>query len=119
MDEPFYILASAMRFTVPLSQMNYIAHIPDIRLVEILDTARVLPTVAGWKTIRRNNGMGINGEPINIISREHCNPGSEKQVFTLVALEIGQPEGGRRKTHRRKTHHRKRVYRKCSTRVRR
>lgn len=112
MDEPFYILASAMRFTVPLSQMNYIAHVPDIRLVEILDTARVLPTVAGWKTIQRNNGMGINGEPINIISREHCNPGSEKQVFTLVALEIGKPEGGRRKTYRRKRGYRKRSMRR-------
>lgn len=124
MEEPFYILASAMRFTVPLAQINYIAHIPAIRFVEILDTARVLPSVTGRATIRRNNQLSINGENINVRSREHCNPGTEKPVFTLVALDFPEgaaepTEGGRRKTHRRKTHRRKRAYRKCSTRIRR
>jgi ankyrin repeat protein len=120
MEEPFYILASAMRFTVPLAQINYIAQIPAIRCVEILDTARVLPSVTGRATIRRNNQRSINGENINVRSREHCNPGTEKKVFTLVAVDFPEDaaaptEGGRR----RKTHRRKRAYRKRSTRGRR
>lgn len=110
-DEPYFNLAGAIVYTIPFSQINYVMNIPTIRFVEIIDTGRVLPNVTGRGSIlraskhERSNGTGLNGQQVNLTSREHCNPGSKKTVYSLVELQFvdegGVAEGGRRKRVRK------------------
>ena len=108
-DKPYYLIRSIGNFLVPLDEVLGILRATEENsyiLKEVADKKK-LKYVSSFKSIMRDySGIGLNGVPVNITSRDHCQEGTSREVFELLPFFFKKgvaTKGGASRRKRRAT----------------
>ena len=108
-DRPYYLIRSIGNYLVPLDEVLGILRATEENsyiLKEVADKKK-LKYVSSFKSIIRDySGIGLNGVPVNISSRDHCQEGTSREVFELLPFFFKKgvaTKGGASRRKRRAT----------------
>ena len=108
-DRPYYLIRSIGNYLVPLDEVLGILRATEENsyiLKEVADKKK-LKYVSSFKSIIRDySGIGLNGVPVNISSRDHCQEGTSREVFELLPFFFQKgvaTKGGASRRRRRVT----------------
>ena len=96
--KPYYLLRASGNFAIPYgdmlqaTEMNYDAY-------EIKKTNKHLAHTVSYDSVLRNHtGIGLRGQMVDIMSADHCQAGSDRDVYELIPIKfLPKVAGGRRK----------------------
>jgi ankyrin repeat protein len=117
-DQKYFVLAGIGNYVIPLEHiLGALVHPTNI--FEITGPIRRLDNVASYSAVAIQGERGFKHRRVNIVSRAHCQAGTDKQLYHLhpvridiaaapaaapVAANANARRGGaRRKTQRRRT----------------
>jgi len=107
MDQPYFRLQLVGNFTIPLAQMMTLAersNSMETNRYELVKTDKKLANVASFGSVQHSPGISLNNQQVNIVSADHCQAGTEQDVYEIRILErvpVQVPAAGIRKTRRR------------------
>jgi hypothetical protein len=115
-EHPYFKLSGPnMNYVIHYGQLLSLLTLLDegVHTFELVQTGDELANTASYLAVLNDpvdEGLGMNGQPINLIGLDHCTAGTNKPVFVVHPLRItaaAQEGGRRRKTRRRSRHSRK------------
>ena len=102
LNTPYILLRGPGNYLVRKNELR-----TDHNLFSVEDTGQQLKYTASRGSILSTYNVGLNGQPVSIVSADHCQEGSERTVFKLVPIEFSLTGvGGRRQQRQRKTQRR-------------
>lgn len=102
MKNPYYYVQGNGNFIVPLASLG--AAMKKYKILELVETDEVLENVASARSVQSSPGLNMYGNPVNIVSADHCQGGTRQKVFNLKGVLLTtkkEEEGGRRLTKKR------------------
>jgi len=106
MDQPYFRLQLVGNFTIPLAQMMTLAersNSMETNRYELVKTDKKLANVASFGSVQHIPGISLNNQQVNIVSADHCQAGTEQDVYEIRILDRAPAAAaGIRKTVRRR-----------------
>jgi hypothetical protein len=102
MKNPYYYVQGNGNFIVPLASLG--VAMKKYKILELVETDEVLENVASAHSVQSSPGRNMYGNPVNIVSADHCQGGTRQKVFNLNGVLLTtkkEEEGGRRLTKKR------------------
>jgi ankyrin repeat protein/ribosomal protein S13 len=100
MDHQYYYIQGIGNFLVWLDQIQQ-GLLQDYRIFDVEETDEELDNVASAQSVQTNPGMNRYGNPVNIVSADHCQAGTKQKVFKLIPIiftdEAQPPPGEKRR----------------------
>ena len=94
-DAPYYNLTTTFSAYIPISEFEGLLNSRHVHWK--LTKGKELPYTASRASISGDGNLNLDGQPLNLVSADHCQEGTKKDVFSLTAVV---PTGGRRKIKR-------------------
>ena len=69
---------------IPMNQMQ--AAIKKYAAIQLVASDKTLPFVASRAVVQRDPGTSMNGTPVNIVSADHCQAGTDKKVYNIRGI---------------------------------
>jgi hypothetical protein len=82
MDHMYYYIQGNGNFLVWLDQIQQ-GLLQDFKIFELTETDEELDNVASAQNVQTSPGMNRYGNPVNIVSADHCQAGTKQKVFKL------------------------------------
>lgn len=107
---PYVILPGQLQYYVHAEQLNAVLMNNDDRVYVLEESRKMVYTTSIGSVNVRGDGRDYQGNQINVISADHCQPGSDKTLYTIKVAEIsnGVTGGGGYRRTRRRTQRRRR-----------
>ena len=101
-EEPYILIRGPGNYLVSKEDIDELTDSNNIFLIE--KTNKVLKHVASRSSVMVSyNGRGLDGQNVDITSADHCQDGSERQVYKLVPVKFSMDGGNRnKKTQKRR-----------------
>jgi ankyrin repeat protein len=103
MKNPYYYVQGNGNFMVPLASLG--AAMKKYKILELVETDEVLENVASALIVQSSPGRNMYGDPVNIVSADHCQGGTRQKVFNvkgvLLTTKKEEEGAGRRLTKKR------------------
>lgn len=106
-DQRYFVLSGNGNYVVPLDQILGALNHPT-NTFEIVGPMREMGFVASYSAIIVDGDIGFKRRPVNIVSRDHCQADTAKQLYEIHPLLLSAAVGGSRRgrrTRRRRTRH--------------
>lgn len=112
LDKPYYLISTIGKYLVPLGEIIWALSASPLRVFELVETNTNIPHVSSFSAIQKPYQQGnsrilnYSGRKYNIVSKDHCTPGTQRRVYSLTPIEFVATTGGRRKQtkkHRKKS----------------
>jgi ankyrin repeat protein len=111
-NKPYYLLKGNGMYMISVVQIKKAIQKKEDRFYELIETDEIKPFTASYRSVQHTPGRNQSGNPISIVSADHCQAGSSRRVYNLKKLNIkevaaaapgaGVPQGGRRKMRKTK-----------------
>ena len=82
MDHMYYYIQGNGNFLVWFDQIQQ-GLLQDFKIFELTETDEELDNVASARNVQKSPGMNRYGNPVNIVSGDHCQAGTKQKVFKL------------------------------------
>jgi ankyrin repeat protein len=100
MDHQYYYIQGNGNFLVWLDQIQQ-GLLQDFRIYDLEETEEELANVASAQNVQKTPGTNRYGNPVNIVSADHCQAGTKQKVFKLIPIiftdEAQPPPGEKRR----------------------
>jgi ankyrin repeat protein/ribosomal protein S13 len=100
MDHQYYYIQGIGNFLVWLDQIQQ-GLLQDYRIFDVEETDEELDNVASAQSVQTSPGTNRYGNPVNIVSADHCQAGTKQKVFKLIPIiftdEAQPPPGEKRR----------------------
>jgi len=100
MDHQYYYIQGIGNFLVWLDQIQQ-GLLQDYRIFDVEETDEELDNVASAQSVQKSPGTNRYGNPVNIVSADHCQAGTKQKVFKLIPIiftdEAQPPPGEKRR----------------------
>lgn len=88
----YYLIRATANYLVPWTDIQKTV---NHNFFELVDAGRILKYTTSYNSIMADyTGIGLLGQQINIVSADHCQEGSSREVFSLVPIKIVGATGG-------------------------
>ena len=113
MDTPYFRVQLNGNFTIPEKELQAAVN-SKYSIFEFVPSDKKLAFVASYASVQVKPGEDGLGRPVNIVSSDHCQKGSQQVTYTLKAVTMTKKKtGGKRKTYRAgKKSNKRKTYRK-------
>lgn len=100
----YFLIRGPSMFMIPLAHAMHILLLKNAFMFELTDSGKVEEFTAGYTSVQTDDAPGMNqsGNPVNIISADHCQAGTRRTVFYLNEYQLPAQRGGQRKGGQRK-----------------
>jgi hypothetical protein len=99
MDHQYYYIQGNGNFLVWLDQIQQ-GLLQDYRIFDLEETDEELDNVASAQNVQTSPGTNRYGNPVNIVSGDHCQAGTKQKVFKLtpvILTDEAQPPPGEKR----------------------
>jgi ankyrin repeat protein len=100
MVHQYYYIQGNGNFLVWLDQIQQ-GLLQDYRIFDLEETDEELDNVASAQIVQKSPGTNRYGNPVNIVSADHCQAGTKQKVFKLIPIiftdEAQPPPGEKRR----------------------
>jgi hypothetical protein len=93
-DNPYYLLRGSANFAIPLSNIRALL-ISPYNVFEIKKTDRHLAHTTALESIIDIYPQGLLGQDVDIVSADHCQAGTERDVYELIPIKFEAKKGGK------------------------
>jgi hypothetical protein len=100
-DNPYYLLRGSGNFAIPLSDIRTLL-ISPYNAFEIKKTDKRLAHSTALESIIDVYPQGLLGQDVDIVSADHCQAGTDREVYELIPIKFEPKEGGKRKKSMKK-----------------
>jgi ankyrin repeat protein len=80
-QEPYFYLKSSGNFLVRKSQIA--AALEKYAIIELIESPKKIQFLASYKTVQLTPGVGLDGRDVNIVSADHCQAGTQQNVYDI------------------------------------
>ena len=91
-NTPYYLLRATGNYLLDLKYINNILTQPASHLYELIETPETIAHTASWNSIiagyEEEGPVNQRGNPVNIVSSDHCQAGTDRKVYTLKQLSF-------------------------------
>ena len=103
-EEPYYLIRGPGNYTVRLSQFSALLQQVDTNCFELISDGQLKYVGSFNSILRGSNFMNFSGREVNIVSADHCQEGSNRELFKLIPLALTvNTTGGRKGKNAKKT----------------
>lgn len=97
-DKPYYLLRASGNFAISYGDMLQATEM-SYGAYELKKTEKHLAHTASYDSILKDyTGTGLRGQMVDIMSADHCQAGSDRDVYELIPIKfLPKVTGGRRK----------------------
>ena len=96
-EEPYILIRGTGNYLVSQSEINNLLN-SSINMFSLEKTNKILSYVSSRGSIMISyNGRGLNGRDVDITSADHCQEGSQREVYKLIPIEFSLTGGGGRR----------------------
>ena len=96
-NNPYYLLRASGNFAISYGDMLQATEM-DYNAYEIKKTHKHLAHTVSYDSVLRDyTGTGLRGQQVDIMSADHCQAGSDRDVYELIPIKFEAKVGGRRK----------------------
>jgi hypothetical protein len=92
-ENPYYLLRGSANFLIPLGDMRMLLESP-FNVFEIKKTSKHLVHTTGLESIISKPPHGLLGQEVDITSADHCQAGTERDVYELIPIVFEEKNGG-------------------------
>lgn len=85
MDHQYYYIQGNGNFLVWLHQLEQ-GFLQKFKIFELEETDEELDNVASAQNVQTSPGMNRYGNPVNIVSGDHCQKGTKQKIFKLTPV---------------------------------
>jgi len=97
-DTPYYLLRASGNFAISYGDMLQATEM-SYGAYELKKTDKHLAHTASYDSVLKDyTGTGLRGQQVDIMSADHCQAGSDRDVYELIPIKfLPKVDGGRRK----------------------
>lgn len=100
MEHQYYYIQGNGNFLVWLDQLQQ-GLLQKYSIFDVEETDEVLENIASAQNVQTSPGTNRYGNPVNIVSADHCQAGTKQKVFKLIPViltdEVQPPPGEKRR----------------------
>jgi hypothetical protein len=100
-DNPYYLLRASGNFAISLTDIRTLL-ISPYNSFEIKKTDKRLAHSTALESIIDVYPQGLLGQDVDIVSADHCQAGTVRDVYELIPIKFEPKEGGKRKKSMKK-----------------
>jgi len=93
-DNPYYLLRGSGNFAIPLSDIRTLL-ISPYNAFEIKKTDKHLTHTTALESIIDVYPQGLLGQDVDIVSADHCQAGTDREIYELIPIKFEPKEGGK------------------------
>ena len=93
-DNPYYLLRGSGNFAIPLSNIRTLL-ISPYNVFEIKKTDKHLAHTTALESIIDVYPQGLLGQDVDIVSADHCQAGTDRDVYELIPIKFEPKKGGK------------------------
>jgi len=92
-ESPYYLLRATGNFAIPLRDIRMILN-SSINVFDIKKTTKHLSHTTSLESVLLEGSTGLLGQEVNIMSADHCQAGSSRDVYELIPIQFLPKRGG-------------------------
>lgn len=107
-DKPYYLLRGHGNFVIKLQEIYDALNKSNYKVFNLEKTDKHLSHTASYDSILQDNSnRGLRGQEVNIMSADHCQGKSERDVYELIPISFKPKNGGVRNRTKKSSRKRK------------